>query len=176
MSWMNEAGTESKPIHNERLRMGNNEKMKYVQKLVGLHLRPIALVEDTITDSAVRRLLFEAGDDIDDLMMLCHADVTSKNSAKITRCFQNFAKVREKMREIEEKDKLRNWRPPFDGQDIMRTFDMRPCKDIGIIKDAVCDAILDGEIENSRPAALQRMIEEGEKLGYQTVNKPEELL
>ncbi len=159
-----------------RLHMPNNEKMKYVQKLVGLHLRPIALVEDTITDSAVRRLLFEAGDDIDDLMMLCHADVTSKNSAKITRCFQNFAKVREKMREIEEKDKLRNWRPPFDGQDIMRTFDMRPCKDIGIIKDAVCDAILDGEIENSRPAALQRMIEEGEKLGYQTVNKPEELL
>ena len=159
-----------------RLHMPNNEKMKYVQKLVGLHLRPIALVEDTITDSAVRRLLFEAGDDIDDLMMLCHADVTSKNSAKITRCFQNFAKVREKMREIEEKDKLRNWRPPFDGQDIMRTFEMRPCKDIGIIKDAVCDAILDGEIENSRPAALQRMIEEGEKLGYPIIHKPDELL
>jgi len=157
-----------------RLHMPNNEKMKYVQKLVGLHLRPIALVEDTITDSAVRRLLFEAGDDIDDLMMLCHADVTSKNSAKITRCFQNFAKVREKMREIEEKDKLRNWRPPFDGQDIMQTFGMRPCKDIGIIKDAVCDAILDGEIENTRPAALQKMMEEGRKLGYEIVHYPEE--
>ncbi len=159
-----------------RLHMPNNEKMKYVQKLVGLHLRPIALVEDTITDSAVRRLLFEAGDDIDDLMMLCHADVTSKNSAKITRCFRNFAKVREKMHEIEEKDKLRNWRPPFDGEDIMRTFNMKPCKDIGIIKDAVCDAILDGDIENSRPAALQRMLEEGIKLGYSVIHKPEELL
>ena len=159
-----------------RLHMPNNEKMKYVQKLVGLHLRPIALVEDTITDSAVRRLLFEAGDDIDDLMLLCHADVTSKNSAKISRCFRNFAKVREKMREIEEKDKLRNWRPPFDGQDIMRTFGLPPCKDIGVIKDAVCDAILDGEIENTRPAALKRMLEEGEKLGHPVINKPEEPL
>ncbi len=158
-----------------RLHMPNNEKMKYVQKLVGLHLRPIALVEDEVTDSAVRRLLFEAGDDIDDLMMLCHADVTSKNSAKITRCFQNFAKVREKLHEIEEKDKLRNWRPPFDGEDIMKTFEMPPCKDIGIIKDAVCDAILDGEIENTRPAALQRMLDEGVKLGYEIKNKPEEL-
>ncbi len=156
-----------------RLRLPNNEKMKYVQKLVGLHLRPIALVEDEVTDSAVRRLLFEAGDDIDDLMMLCRADVTSKNSAKIKRCFQNFDKVHDKLVEIEEKDKLRNWRPPFDGQDIMRTFNLLPCRQIGDIKDAVCNAILDGEIGNNREEALQRMIEEGEKLGLTVVNKPE---
>ena len=156
-----------------RLHMPANEKMKYVQKLVGLHLRPIALVEDEVTDSAVRRLLFEAGDDIDDLMHLCEADVTSKNSAKIQRCFDNFAKVREKLVEIEEKDKLRNWRPPFDGQDVMTAFGIKPGREIGIIKEAVCNAILDGDIENSRPAAIQRMIEEGEKLGLTLVQKPE---
>lgn len=157
----------------QRLHMPTNEKLKYVQKLVGLHLRPIALVEDTITDSAVRRLLFEAGDDIDDLMMLCEADVTSKNSAKIKRCLNNFAKVRAKLIEIEEKDKLRNWRPPFNGEDIMTAFNIAPCREVGIIKDAVCNAILDGEIENTREASVKRMLEEGVKLGFTIVNNIE---
>lgn len=157
----------------QRLHMPTNEKLKYVQKLVGLHLRPIALVEDTITDSAVRRLLFEAGDDIDDLMMLCEADVTSKNSAKIKRCLNNFAKVRAKLIEIEEKDKLRNWRPPFNGEDIMTAFNIAPCREIGIIKEAVCNAILDGEIENTREASVKRMLEEGVKLGFSIVNNIE---
>lgn len=157
----------------QRLHMPTNEKLKYVQKLVGLHLRPIALVEDTITDSAVRRLLFEAGDDIDDLMMLCEADVTSKNSAKIKRCLNNFAKVRAKLIEIEEKDKLRNWRPPFNGEDIMTAFNIAPCREIGIIKDAVCNAILDGEIENTREASVKRLLAEGVKLGFTIVNNIE---
>lgn len=157
----------------QRLHMPTNEKLKYVQKLVGLHLRPIALVEDTITDSAVRRLLFEAGDDIDDLMMLCEADVTSKNSAKIKRCLNNFAKVRAKLIEIEEKDKLRNWRPPFNGEDIMTAFNIAPCREVGIIKDAVCNAILDGEIENTREASVKRLLAEGVKLGFTIVNNIE---
>ena len=157
----------------QRLHMPTNEKLKYVQKLVGLHLRPIALVEDTITDSAVRRLLFEAGDDIDDLMMLCEADVTSKNSAKIKRCLNNFAKVRAKLIEIEEKDKLRNWRPPFNGEDIMTAFNIAPCREIGIIKEAVCNAILDGEIENTREASVKRLLAEGVKLGFTIVNNIE---
>ncbi len=161
----------SKIFH--RLHLPSNEKMKYVQKLVGLHLRPIALVEDEVTDSAVRRLLFEAGDDIDDLMMLCRADVTSKNSVKIKQCIKNFNKVEEKLAEIEAKDKLRNWKPPFDGGDIMRTFDLRPCKLVGEIKDAVCDDILEGRIGNNREEALQRMIEEGLRHGLSIVNQPE---